>query len=64
MTKRKKLYRDKKDRVILGLIGGMGEYFDTDPVVLRLLWLLITIFSGIVPGLLVYLVGSLLVPEK
>jgi phage shock protein C len=32
----KKLYKSKNDKVISGLIGGLGEYFDVDPVLIRL----------------------------
>jgi phage shock protein C len=44
--------------------GGLGEYFDVDSVLLRLVWLLIVIFSGIFPGVIVYLLAILLVPKK
>ena len=55
----KRLYRSRTNRVLLGLCGGIGEYLNIDPVFVRILWL-------IIPGLnlLIYLIGSLLVPEQ
>ncbi|MFA6094687.1 MAG: PspC domain-containing protein [Candidatus Paceibacterota bacterium] len=58
----KKLLRSKKDRVIAGVCGGLGIYFNVDPVLLRLIWLLLVIMTGIFPGILVYLVAILVVP--
>lgn len=60
----KKLYKSKENRVIAGVIGGIGEYFDVDPVMLRLAWLLVLIFTAIIPGILVYLIATLIVPER
>ncbi len=59
----KKLYRSKHDKVFLGICGGLGEYFDIDPVVIRLFWLLAVIFSGIAPGLIAYIFAALLIPK-
>jgi len=61
---KKKLFRKNEDRIMTGLFGGLGEFFSVDPVVLRLLWLFVTVFTGFVPGLVTYLVGSLVVPQK
>ena len=60
----KRLYKSSKDRVLTGVLGGLGEYFNIDAVVLRLLWLVIVIFTGLVPGLVVYVVAALIIPEK
>ncbi len=60
----KKLYKSSKDRVLTGVIGGLGEYFNIDAVILRLLWLVIVIFTGVVPGLVVYVVAALIIPKK
>ncbi|MBX4206398.1 PspC domain-containing protein [Candidatus Parcubacteria bacterium] len=59
----KKLYRSKHNKVFLGICGGLGEYFDIDPVVIRLFWLLAVIFSGIFPGLVAYILSALLIPK-
>ena len=59
----KKLYRSKTNKVFAGICGGLGEYYDVDPTVLRLFWLLLVIFSGIFPGLIAYILAILLVPR-
>jgi phage shock protein C len=60
----KKLYRSEHNRIIAGICGGVGEYFDVDPVVVRLIYLLITVFTGLVPGIVTYLLAMLIVPER
>lgn len=62
MDKNKRLYRSTIDKVFAGICGGVGEYFDIDPVVVRLIWLLIVIFTGIVPGLLAYIIAIYVIP--
>ncbi len=59
---KKTLYRSRKNKVIAGLFGGIGEYFDTDPVLVRLLYLFISVFTGAIPGILGYLIGVAIVP--
>lgn len=59
----KKLYRSKRDRVIAGVCGGLGEYFDIDPTIVRLLWVFFTIF-GIFPGIIAYIIAWVIIPEE
>lgn len=60
----KKLFLSKTDRLITGLCGGLGEFFDTDPTIIRLIWIVVTAVTGVVPGILGYLIASLIVPSK
>ena len=60
----KRLYKSKTNKVWAGIIGGAGEYFNVDPVLLRLTWLLIVVFTGFVPGLIAYIFGMLIVPSQ
>lgn len=60
----KKLYRSKKNKTLTGLIGGIGEYFAIDPTVLRLLFVLLVIFTGIFPGVIFYIIAIFVVPEQ
>lgn len=60
----KKLYRSNTNKIFGGIIGGIGEYFDVDPALLRLAWLLVLIFTGVVPGLIAYIVALFVVPQK
>lgn len=61
---KKRLYRSKDNRVLTGLIGGLGDYFSVDPVILRLGFVLITVFTEFFAGVIVYIIGSVIVPEK
>lgn len=59
-----RLYKSEKDKIIAGVLGGLGEYFDTDPTLLRLGFLVVTIFTGFVPGIILYLLAALIIPRK
>ncbi len=59
----KRLYRSKKNRIIAGVCGGIGEYFDIDPVLIRLLWVLFA-FAGMGFGILVYIAAWIIIPEE
>jgi phage shock protein C len=58
----KKLYRSRKDRKIWGICGGLAEYFDVDPVIVRVIFVA-SIFCGTL-GIWVYLIMWLLIPEE
>lgn len=60
----RKLYRSKDNRIIAGVIGGVGEYLEVDPVLLRLIWVLILVFTGFVPGVIAYILAVIVIPEK
>jgi len=60
----KTLQKSKSNRVLSGVIGGLGEYFDLDPVLLRVIFVLVSSFTGFVPGLVSYIVMALVIPEK
>jgi phage shock protein C len=55
------LYRSKYDRQIAGVCGGLAAYFNVDATLVRVIFLLITFMGG--PGLLLYIVLALVVPE-
>ncbi len=58
----KRLYRSKKDKVLGGVCGGIGEYFGIDPVLFRVLWVLSIFFAGF--GILAYIICWIIIPEK
>lgn len=60
----KRLYRSKTNRIFTGICGGLGEYLDVDPTVLRLMWVLIVVFTGIFPGVVAYFISIFIIPEK
>ena len=57
----KRLHRNKKDGKIAGICSGIGDYFDIDPVIVRLLFLLALFLGG---GLIVYIIAWFIVPIK
>jgi len=62
---RRRLYRSKEDRMISGLIGGIAEYLGgIDPTLLRLAFVFLTILTAFLPGIAVYILGMIIVPEK
>ena len=63
-TELKKLYRSKNNRVISGILGGIGEYLNVDPVVIRIAFVAIAVFTGFVPGIIFYLVALAIIPNK
>lgn len=58
----KRLYRSRAEGRIAGLCAGLGLYLRADPVIVRLVWAAITLMTGVVPGVLAYLVGWFIVP--
>lgn len=58
----KKLKRSRTDRVIAGVCGGVGEYFNIDPVIVRIVWVILAFIPG-GPGFLAYLICALIIPE-
>ena len=58
----KKLFRSLENRKIAGVCGGLGEYFDIDPTIFRLLWVVMTLgFGG---GIVAYILAWIVVPEE
>lgn len=60
----KKLYKSEKNKVWLGVFSGLGEYFNIDPVILRIAFILIFVFTGFIPGFIVYLLMAAIMPTK
>lgn len=58
----KKLYKSKNNRIIFGVCGGLGEYLEIDPLLLRLLFVLSIIFG--VWGVITYVISAALIPEN
>jgi phage shock protein C len=59
----KKLYRSEKEKIIFGVCGGLANYFEIDPVIIRMIFLFLLFTSNGV-GLLLYLVLALIVPKE
>jgi phage shock protein PspC (stress-responsive transcriptional regulator) len=61
-SKNKRLYRSDKDRIIGGVCGGIAEYLNTDPTLIRLIWALGSLVWGV--GIIAYLVAWIIIPLK
>lgn len=59
---RKHMMRSSTNSKIAGVCGGIAEYMDADPTVVRLIWALLTLFTGIFFGLVAYLIAWLVMP--
>ena len=57
----RRLRRSRDDRWLSGLCGGLGRYFNLDPVLVRILFVVLTLFGG--SGILLYLIGTLAVAD-
>jgi len=57
-----KLYRSQTNKVFAGVCGGLAEYFDVDPVVIRILFVLMILFGG--TGIVLYIAAIFIVPKK
>jgi phage shock protein PspC (stress-responsive transcriptional regulator) len=62
MAKMKRLYRSGNERVLGGVCGGIAEYFNIDPTIVRLLWILFIFAFG--AGILLYLIAWLIMPRN
>lgn len=58
----RRLYRSRSDRMVAGIAGGLGEYLNIDATIVRLLFVFFALAGG--PGLIVYIVMLLVVPEE
>lgn len=58
----KKLYRSS-NRILAGVCGGIAEYINIDPTVVRVLYIVLSFFSAAFPGLLLYLILLLFIPN-
>lgn len=58
----KRLYRTGYNKMLGGVCNGLAEYFDVDPTIIRLLWLIFIFCAG--SGILAYLVAWVVIPEK
>ena len=62
MTTPKRLYRSRNDRMIGGVCGGLAEYFNIDPVLVRVITVVVGLFA--LSGVLAYLILWIVVPEE
>lgn len=56
----KKLHKSSKNKMVCGVCGGLAEYFKLDPTIVRLIFVLVTLFKG--AGLLLYVIAAIVMP--
>ena len=60
--KGKKLYRSRENAMLAGVCGGIGEYFDIDPTIVRLAWVILGFCGGVV--LWAYIIAAVIIPQR
>lgn len=58
----KKLYKDQNNKKICGVCAGIAKYFGWDPTLVRLIWVVVTLFAG--AGLLAYIIAALIMQDE
>ena len=59
----KKLKRSGKNKMIAGVCGGLGKFFDVDPTIIRVIWVLLTLFTAFFGGIIAYIICWAVIPE-
>lgn len=59
----RRLFRSRQHKLIAGVCGGIAEYLDVDPTIIRVLYVIVSILTGVVPGLLAYIILMFIVPR-
>ncbi len=60
----KRLYKSRDNKVIAGVMGGLGEYFEVDPVLFRVAYIIISVFTAVFPGIIAYIFMAMVMPKK
>lgn len=58
----KKLYKSNKNKMLCGVCGGVGEFFDIDPTLVRLGWVVFCALGG--SGIIAYIIAAIIVPQN
>lgn len=61
---KKKLYKSNDDKLLDGVCAGIAEFSDVDPTIVRAVYACLAIFTGIIPGLIIYVVLSVVMPKN
>ena len=60
--KGKRLYRSRENAMLAGVCGGIGEFFDIDPTIVRLAWVILGFCGGV--GLWAYIIAAVIIPQR
>jgi phage shock protein C len=64
VEKMKKLVRPYHDRKLAGVLGGISSYFNVDSTIIRLIFIALLVFTGIMPLALIYLIAVFVMPNE
>jgi phage shock protein PspC (stress-responsive transcriptional regulator) len=53
-----------KDKLLDGVIGGFAEYLTLDPTIARLIFVILVLVTGIVPGIILYILAAIIMPNR
>ena len=59
---KKRLYKSSTDKKVCGVCGGIANYFDVDPTVIRLIWVIFTLVGG--SGMIAYIIAAIIMPDE
>ena len=59
---KKRLYKSSTEKKVCGVCGGIANYFDVDPTVIRLIWVIFTLVGG--SGLIAYIIAAIIMPDE
>lgn len=59
---KKRLYKSSTDKKVCGVCGRIANYFDVDPTVIRLIWVIFTLAGG--SGLIAYIIAAIIMPDE
>lgn len=60
----KKLYLSDTDKKLCGVCGGIAEFFGVDSTLIRLIWVMLSIFTAGFPGIVAYILACMIIPKR
>lgn len=60
----RKLYRNKQTRIVSGVLGGLGEWMEVTPLIVRIGYIALILLTGIIPGIALYFILHFIIPQK
>jgi phage shock protein C len=61
---RNRLYRSREDRMLMGVLGGLANRLGADPSLVRIVYIILTILTGFVPLMVLYVIAAFVVPAE
>ncbi len=60
----KKLFKDSQTKMICGVCSGLAQYFNIDPTLVRIIWVLVSLITCGIIGIIAYVIFALILPDK